>query len=80
MFAQKQLYSTVKEVKLIFKRPNKNVNYIPNRYPFSLHLEFSLLSANKKVMLESRNQQKNLEVLHYDYFLMQIIRRILSSQ
>lgn len=51
LFGRKQLYSTVMEVKLIFKRPNKNVNFLPNRYPVSFHLEFSLLLARKKLML-----------------------------
>jgi hypothetical protein len=43
------------EVKLIFKRPHKNVNYIPNRHPFSLHLDFSILLASRKLMLENKN-------------------------
>lgn len=77
---RKQLYSTVMEVKLIFKRQAKNVNYIPNRHPFSLHLEFSLLLAQKKLMLENRNEHKHLELLNYDYFLMQAIKKELTSQ
>lgn len=48
------------EIKLIFKRQNKNVNYIPNPFPFSLHLDFSILLANKKLMLENRNEHKHL--------------------
>lgn len=80
LFGRKQLYSTVTEVKLIFKRQGKNVNYIPNRFPFSFHLDFKLLLAQKKLMLENRNENKHLELLNYDYFLMQGIKKGLSSQ
>jgi hypothetical protein len=68
------------EIKLIFKRQAKNVNYIPNRFPFSLHLDFKLLLAQKKLMLENRNEHKNLELVNYDYFLMHGIKKCLSSQ
>ena len=80
IFGRKQLYSTVVEVKLIFKRQHKNVNFFPNKYPFSLHLDFSMLLASKKLMLENRNEHKHLELLNYDYFLMQAIKKLLSSQ
>jgi len=68
------------EIKLIFKRKNKNVNYLPNPHPFSLHLDFSMLLATKKLMLENRNEHKHLELLNYDYFLMQAIKKMLNSQ
>jgi hypothetical protein len=51
LFARKQIYSTVIEVRLIFKRKNKNVNYIPNYYPTSMHLNLVALFAEKKLML-----------------------------
>lgn len=31
-------------------------------------------------MLENRNEHKHLELLNYDYFLMQAIKKLLSSQ
>jgi hypothetical protein len=53
---------------------------MPNLHPFSLNLDFSILLANKKLMLENKNEHKHLELLNYDYFLMQAIKKLLTSQ
>lgn len=53
---------------------------MPNHFPFSLHLQFGMLLSHKKLMLENRNEVKHMQLLNYDYFLMQAIKRFLTAQ
>ena len=78
--ARKDIYSNVAEVRFIFKRLTKNVNYLPNPLPTGVRLDLSLLYSHKKLMLENRNDAKQLQNVSYDYLLMQAMRRYLSTQ
>lgn len=39
------MYSSIAEIRFIFKRKSKNINYIPNRQPIGLRLTFAALLA-----------------------------------
>lgn len=75
----KQIYSNVAEVRFIFKRKSKNINYIPNRQPVGLKLCFGALFSEKKLMLENSSFKKTPEPICYDYFLMEILRKYVAS-
>lgn len=66
----KQIYSNITEIRFIFKRKAKNTNYIPNRQPIGLKLNFAALLSEKKLMLENSSDKKKPEPVCYDYFLM----------
>ena len=75
----KQIYSNISEVRFIFKRKSKNINYIPNKQPIGLKLSFGALLAEKKLMLENSSFKKKPELVCYDYFMMEILRKFVSS-
>ena len=75
----KQVYSSVAEYRYVFKRKHKNVNYIPNKHPVSLNLTLSAMIAEKKLMLENSGTKKKSELISYDYLMMDILRKYVSS-
>lgn len=75
----KQIYSNVSEVRFIFKRKDKNVNYIPNRHPVGLRITMNAMLSEKKLMLENSSNKRKPELICYDYFLMEIMRKFVQS-
>ena len=75
----KQVYSSVAEHRFVFKRKHKNVNYIPNRYPVSLHLTLGAMISERKLMLENSGNKKKGFLVSYDYLLMDILRKYIAS-
>ena len=56
------------------------MNYIPNKHPTGLKLDFACLLGEKKLMLENSSFKKRPEPFCYDYFLMEVLRKFVSSE
>ena len=75
----KQIYSNVADVRFIFKRKSKNVNYIPNKQPVGFKITLAAMLSEKKLMLENSSFKKKPEPICYDFFLMEILRKYIKG-
>ena len=75
----KQIYSNVADVRFIFKRKSKNVNYIPNKQPVGFKITLAAMLSEKKLMLENSSSKKKPEPISYDFFLMEILRKYIQG-
>lgn len=79
MIVVKQIYSNVADFRFIFKRKSKNVNYIPNKQPVGFKITIAALLSEKKLMLENSSFKKKAQLISYDYFLMEILRKYIQA-